>query len=116
MPHVEIKYSDNLNIDTKNIFDDIESTINQFDSSAGVCKSRAYACHEYKHTHLLLTVDLLTKPHRDETFTNNLSEELQKVVKKYLTQSLYFSLDIKYSGPYYYTGVHLVNGDTIDNI
>ncbi len=54
MPHVEIKYSDDLNIDTKNIFDDIENIINEVDSGAGICKSRAYPCSEYKYTHILV--------------------------------------------------------------
>ena len=50
MPHVEIKYSDNLDIDTKEVFDVIEGIINKKDSSAGVCKSRAYPCSEYKYS------------------------------------------------------------------
>ncbi|MEH6454097.1 MAG: hypothetical protein V7782_13775, partial [Psychromonas sp.] len=65
MPHVEIKHSDNLDIDTNKIFDAIEVIINQKDMSAGECKSRAYPCSIYKYSHILVTVSLLTKPHRD---------------------------------------------------
>lgn len=111
MPHVEIKYSDNLNLDVDEIFDVIEKTINDKDSNAGVCKSRAYPCSKYKYTHVLLTVSLLTKPHRDELFTKSLSEEIQKAIKSHFKQSLYFSLDIEYSSAYYSTNVHLVEGD-----
>ncbi|OBT08316.1 hypothetical protein A9267_11470 [Shewanella sp. UCD-FRSSP16_17] len=110
MPHVEIKYSDNLTFNTQDIFDDVEVIINQKDASAGVCKSRAYPCSEYKHTHILITISLLTKPHRDEQFTLELSAELEHAIKRHLKQSLYFSLNIEYSGAYYTTNVHQVDG------
>ena len=116
MPHVEIKYSDNLDIDINKVFDVIEQIINENDMSAGVCKSRAYPCLEYKYSHILLTVSLLTKPHRDKIFTQKLSEEIEKEVKKHLSQSLYFSLNIEYSLSYYTTNIHLVKGDKLQGI
>jgi 5-carboxymethyl-2-hydroxymuconate isomerase len=116
VPHVEIKYSDNLNIDTKAIFNAVESVINKRDSSAGVCKSRAYPCAEYKYSHLLVTISLLTKLHRDEAFTRVLSEEIERVIKAYVKQSLYFSLNIEYSQAYYTTNIHLVDGDKLQSL
>ncbi len=116
MPHVEIKYSDNLDIDTKEVFDVIESIINKKDSSAGECKSRAYPCSEYKYTHILVTISLLTKPHRDKEFTLNLSCELERAIKLHLKQSLYFSLNFEYSLAYYTTNTHRIDGDTLDDI
>lgn len=113
MPHIEIKYSDNLDIDIDKIFDVIEKTINDKDSSAGECKSRAYPCSKYKYSHILLTVSLLTKAHRDEIFTQSLSEEIQKAIKCHFKQSLYFSLNIEYSSAYYSTNIHLVEGDSL---
>ena len=116
MPHVEIKYSDNLDIDTKEIFDVIESIINKKDSSAGECKSRAYPCSEYKYSHILVSISLLTKPHRDKEFTLKLSSELERAIKLHLKQSLYFSLNIEYSQAYYTTNIHRIDGDTLDDI
>ena len=116
MPHVEIKYSDNLDIDTKQIFDDVESVINKNDSSAGECKSRAYPCSEYKYTHIIVSISLLTKPHRDKEFTLKLSSELEQAIKRYLKQSAYFSLNIEYSQAYYTTNIHCTDGDTLDDI
>ena len=113
MPHVEIKYSDNLNIDTKEIFNVIEAIINKSDASAGECKSRAYPCSEYKYSHALIVISLLTKPHRDEAFTFNLSDELERAIKRHFKQSLYFSLNIEYSQAYYTTNIHHVDGDTL---
>jgi 5-carboxymethyl-2-hydroxymuconate isomerase len=116
MPHVEIKYSDNLDIDAKEVFDVIEGIINKKDLSAGVCKSRAYPCSEYKYSHILITVSLLTKPNRDEEFTFALSRELEESIKLYIKQSVYFSLNIEYSLAYYTTNIHLVNGEILDEI
>jgi len=116
MPHVEIKYSDNLDIDPKEVFDVIEDIINKKDSSAGECKSRAYACSEYKYTHILVTISLLTKPHRDKEFTLKLSSELERAIKLHLKQSVYFSLNIEYSSAYYTTNIHRIDGDTLDDI
>jgi len=113
MPHIEIKYSDNLTIDTGAIFDDIEVIINEKDSSAGECKSRAYACSEYKYSHMLVIISLLTKPHRDKIFTHHLSLEIEKSIKVHLKQSLYFSLNIEYSQEYYTTNIHRVEGEPL---
>jgi 5-carboxymethyl-2-hydroxymuconate isomerase len=111
MPHIEIKYSDNLEIDTLKVFDAIEKVINENDNNAGECKSRAYPCSQYKYSHIIVIVSLLTKPHRDEAFTKKLSEEIETIIKSYLNQSAYFSLSIEYSKPYYTTNIHLIEGD-----
>ncbi|AQS37000.1 hypothetical protein Sps_01836 [Shewanella psychrophila] len=116
MPHVEIKYSDDLDIDTNKVFDLVEFIINSQDASAGVCKSRAYPCSQYKYPHVLIIVSLLTKPHRDQEFTNTLSEKIAKEVKKEFKQSLYFSLNIEYSTANYTTNVHLVEGDKLQSM
>lgn len=116
MPHVEIKYSDNLAFASKDVFDDIEAIINNKDASAGICKSRAYPCADYKHTHILITISLLSKPHRDDAFTLALSRELEASIKGHLKQSVYFSLNIEYSLAYYTTNVHLVEGDVLDEM
>lgn len=113
MPHVEIKYSNNLNIDIDKVFDEVERVINKNDNSAGVCKSRAYPCVEYKYSHILVTISLLKKPKRDKIFTEVLSEEIEKVIKEHLYQSAYFSLNIEYSLSYYRTNIHIVEGDKL---
>jgi len=110
MPHVEIKYSDDLEIDTKSIFDDVERVINDKDKSAGECKSRAYPCSQYKYSHILVTVSLLTKPHRDKEFTEALAIDIENAIKSHLKQSSYFSLNIEYSLDYYTTNFHSVDG------
>ena len=116
MPHVEIKYSDNVEFDMDKVFDAIEEVINKKDNSAGECKSRAYPCSQYKYAHILVTVTLLTKPHRDKIFTQKLSSEIEKVIKAHLKQSLYFSLNIEYSLNYYTTNIHSIEGDNLQRM
>lgn len=113
MPHVEIKYSDNLDVNCDKIFDVLESVINNNDEGAGECKSRAYPCSQYKYSHMLVTISLLSKPYRDREFTHKLSLEIELAVKNELKQSLYFSLNIEYSQSYYTTNTHLIDGDTL---
>lgn len=103
MPHAEIKYSNNLGIDAAKILSDIEATILRHDDGSGECKGRAYPTSEFKHSHILVSVGLLRKPHRDEEFTKALIGDLENTVKNYLSQRCFFSLSLNYSSENYVT-------------
>lgn len=103
MPHVEIKYSDNIELNINSLFDAIETTINELDSSAGMCKSRAYPAVNYKHTHIMIDVWLLSKPHRNQTFNRTLLEKLQKVIRNQAPENCYVSLQLYYRDTNYRT-------------
>lgn len=113
MPHAEIKYSDNLEIDVQKAFSLIEDIINDFDSNTGECKCRAYPSPQFKYPHVLITIAMLTKPYRDEAFTAELMQALENGLKALLTQSCYFSLQIDYSLTSYITNMHVVDGDEL---
>ena len=53
MPHLEVKYSSDIELDINCLFNQVELVINELDSSAGVCKSRAYPAKNYKHSHVM---------------------------------------------------------------
>ncbi|MGH1487291.1 MAG: hypothetical protein ACRBCI_13845 [Cellvibrionaceae bacterium] len=108
MPHCELHFSDNLNIDAKAILATVETIINAHDANALECKGRAYPASTYHHTHLKITVSLLTQPHRNKAFTQALMIDLEKEVKKALSQSCFFSLSVEYSSDYYMTNEHLI--------
>lgn len=116
MPHIEIKYSNNLTLNTNKIFNEIEKTINTHDNKAGECKARAYPCNEYKYTHIITSISLLPKEHRDKIFTENLSLDIEKIIKSHLNQSAYFTLNIEYSNEHYITNMHSVEGDKLEGI
>lgn len=108
MPHADIKYSSDLDINAEEILQTIEETILGKDTAAGACKGRAYPADEFNHTHILVTVAMLQKPHRDRAFTVSLTEELEKAIKAHLHQSCAFSLSVEYNLETYITNQHTV--------
>lgn len=108
MPHAELKYSDDLALDAAAILADIEAVISRHDGGAGACKGRAYPSSQFHHTHVLLTLSLLSKPHRDAAFTQALMGDVEAAVKAKLPQSCHFSLSLTYSDAYYVTNYHEV--------
>ena len=109
MPHAELKHSSDLDFDAQAIFKTIEDTINDHDSGSGECKCRAYPSDSFHHSHLLVEVSLLPKPHRDEAFTAALLADLEQAIKAHLKQRCYFSLLVAYSLKSYVTNEHLVD-------
>lgn len=103
MPHVEIKYSNDIDLDSQALFGRIEKEINDADPSAGACKSRAYPTDQYHHTHILVSINLLSKQHRDDAFSKNLLGEILKVVKDHVKDSCFLSLEINYQNQHYIT-------------
>lgn len=103
MPHAELKYSGDLKIDAGKMLRLIETRINDHDPEAGECKGRAYPAPIFHHTHLLVEVSMLTKPHRDAAFTKAVRDDLEQAVKACLNQRCYFSLAIRYSDDAYIT-------------
>ncbi|PIR25088.1 MAG: hypothetical protein COX62_02590 [Deltaproteobacteria bacterium CG_4_10_14_0_2_um_filter_43_8] len=108
MPHAEIKCSSDLRINFDELFSSLEKLINQHDSTAGICKCRAYLTDVFKHSHILITISMLTKPHRDENFTKKLSHDLETEIKKHLKQECYFSFLLEYNPLHYVTNFHSV--------
>lgn len=103
MPHLEIKYSADIELDVNVLFDQIESAINELDPSAGVCKSRAYPAKSYKHSHVMIEVWLLPKQHRNHAFTQALLKGLKDCVKKKVDDHCYISVQLYYRDANYVT-------------
>tara|TARA_B110000093_G_scaffold129644_1_gene138554 strand:- start:227 stop:532 length:306 start_codon:yes stop_codon:yes gene_type:complete len=81
-----------LAIEPQKVFAAIEDTINAHDSDAGYSKCRSYPAKNSNHTHLLIEVSMLTKPHRNHDFTIALRDAIETAVKVHLHQRCYFSL------------------------
>ncbi|KIC16500.1 MULTISPECIES: hypothetical protein [unclassified Leisingera] len=106
MPHAELKFSSDLDLDAEAILAEIEAVILEHDGGAGACKGRAYPTDRYHHTHITVSVALLTKPHRDEAFSKALLADLESRIKARLLQPCEFSLGLSYSTPFYVTNFH----------
>ncbi len=103
MPHVEIKYSADIEIDVRSLFNQIESAINKLDPSAGVCKSRAYPAVSYKHSHVMIDIWLLPKPHRNHIFTQSLLKKLRDCINEQVANRCYISVQLYYRDDNYAT-------------
>lgn len=107
MPHAELRFSSDMEIDADDILASIEETILRHSPEAGACKGRAYPAEIFRHTHFLANVGLLSKPGRDAAFTAALIADLETEIKKRLPQRCYFSLDVRFSGHDYVTNEHV---------
>ncbi|MDU8926264.1 hypothetical protein RXV86_02595 [Alisedimentitalea sp. MJ-SS2] len=106
MPHSELRYSSDLNLDAKALLREIEQIILRHDAGSGECKGRAYPADIFHHSHCLLSVSLLTKPHRDAVFTKALLHDLEAGLRQHLAQPCFLSLGIQYSDDNYVTTAH----------
>lgn len=103
MPHCELSFSGNLNIDAKVLLAEIEACILRHDEGAGETKGRAYPAPVFLHTHLKASVALLAKPHRNAAFTAALEKDLMEVISSRLPRPCWLSVDITFSSQTYHT-------------
>ncbi|APG45949.1 hypothetical protein [Phaeobacter porticola] len=106
MPHAEIKYSNDLELDIPAILAEIEQVILSHDDGAGDCKGRGYPTDVYHHTHVAVKVSALVKPHRDAAFSNMLLQSLKAAITARIPVACAFSIELDYFGPFYTTGQH----------
>ncbi|KIC48831.1 hypothetical protein [Tateyamaria sp. ANG-S1] len=103
MPHCDLSYSGDLNIDAKAILAEVEACILRHDDGAGQTKGRAYPAVAFLHTHMKASVALLAKPHRGAAFTAALQKELVDVISAHLPRPCWLSVDITFSSQTYHT-------------
>lgn len=108
MPHAELKYSNDLQLDPTGLLAEIEQIILRHDPAAGPCKGRAYPAPHFHHSHFLLVVSLLQKPHRNAGFSTSLMADIEAAMKVHIHQGCYFSFELVYSGSLYITNEHRV--------
>ena len=101
MPQLELKYSADLALDPTAIFTAMESTIQSLDTSAGICKSRAYPANEYLHSHAYCHINVLKKPHRNTAFMQQLHEALIEVLKNHIPKGSYYAVELDFSSTHY---------------
>ncbi len=77
MPQADLSYSSQIALDVAKILATIEEVIAVHDSGAGECKGRAHPLEQTHHTHVLLRLRMLDKPHRDDVFMQTLLGSLQ---------------------------------------
>ncbi len=103
MPHLQLNYSSDLDIDVPVILARVEDIILSHDNGSGETKGRAYPAPVFHHTHLKASVSLLPKPHRGAVFVAALQQDIVEELSAMLPRPCWLSVDITFSGPGYHT-------------
>ncbi|WP_299041837.1 hypothetical protein [uncultured Tateyamaria sp.] len=103
MPHCELSYSSDLDIDAQAILAEVEACILRHDGDAGDTKGRAYPAPVFHHSNMKASVALLSKPHRGAAFTAALQKDLVTLIAAHLPRPCWLSVDITYSTSTYHT-------------
>jgi hypothetical protein len=101
MPQVDIYNASSHPMDFISIFKDIENTILLADSGAGQCKSRGHAIHCAVPSHVLVSIGLLQKKHRDKVFMDALTKKLLQVMSSHVTSDVFISVNLYFLSPSY---------------
>tara|TARA_R110002094_G_scaffold2426_4_gene10000 strand:+ start:1300 stop:1641 length:342 start_codon:yes stop_codon:yes gene_type:complete len=107
MPHAELKFSSDLNMDVDALLRKVERIILSHDKGSGECKGRAYPTDIFHHSHCLLEISMLPKTHRNPAFTKALLRDLETELRRHLDQRCFLSLGIRYSDENYVTTEHV---------
>ncbi|MEM8578037.1 MAG: hypothetical protein AAGF60_09325 [Pseudomonadota bacterium] len=103
MPHAELKYSAELDIDAGALLREVERILLQRDPGAGDCKGRAYPAAAAHHPNVLLEVSMLPKAHRDDAWLAALQTELAEALRPALPRPCWLSIELRFSGRHYLT-------------
>jgi len=103
MPHCDLHYSDDLDLDPVALLREVEAVVLRHDPGAGETKGRAYPAAHALHTHMKVTLSLLSKPHRDAAFVAALQKDVRALLAPVLPRPCWLSVDITFSTPNYTT-------------
>lgn len=76
MPQADLFFTADQTIAPVDTLLAIEQVIGAFDSGAGACKGRAHRIADFHHSHILLSLSMLPKDHRDAAFAEELGKRL----------------------------------------
>ncbi|MBB3992584.1 hypothetical protein GGR95_000203 [Sulfitobacter undariae] len=107
MPQADLSYSAHLDIDAAAILATVEQIISAHDDRAGDCKGRAFPVADTHHTHALLRLRMLRKPHRNEAFMQTLLEALQTALNPMFPAPCIIGVELGFLEPYYGSVTHV---------
>ena len=106
MPHAEIKYTSDIQIDFKTLMSDIEEIILGLDPSSGACKGRAQKVDEYHHSHINIEIRLFATKHRDSALLNELINRVDFKVKSFLKKAAHVTVKLEFTPLTYLTSFY----------
>ena len=106
MPHVDIKYASDIQIDFKTLLSDIEEIILDLDPTSGACKGRAVRVDEYHHSHINIEITLFANKHRDIDLLNELINRIDSRAKSSLKKATHVTVKLEFTPLTYLTGFY----------
>ncbi len=103
MPHADIKYTSDIQIDVKTLMSDIEEIILDLDPTSGACKGRALKVDEYHHSHINIEIRLFATKHRDSTLLNELMDRVESRAKSLLKKAAHVTVKLEFTPLTYLT-------------
>ena len=94
MPHADIKYTADIQIDLKTLMSDIEEIILDLDPTSGACKGRALKVDEYHHSHINIEIRLFATKHRDIDLLNELINRVDSRAKALLKKAAHVTVKL----------------------
>lgn len=64
---------------------------------------KAYMVSDYLHSHVILSIKVLCKAHRDDKFMRALLGQIEMVITPVLPRDCFYSIDLDFVGDYYLT-------------
>ena len=83
MPHTDMEYTSDIQIDFKTLLSDIEEIILDLDPTSGACKGRALKVDEFHHSHINIEITLFATKHRDIDLLNELINRVDSKTKSF---------------------------------
>ena len=106
MPHADIKYTCDIQIDFKSLLSDIEEIILDLDPTSGACKGRALKVEEYNHSHINIEIRLFATKHRDVNLLNELIIRIDNKAKSLLQKAAHVTVKLEFTPLTYLTGFY----------
>ena len=106
MPHTDIKYTSDIQIDLKTLLSDIEEIILDLDPTSGACKGRALKVDEFHHSHITIEITLFATKHRDIDLLNELINRVDSKAKSFLKKATHVTVTLAFTPLTYLTGFY----------
>ena len=106
MPHADIKYTSDIQIDFKSLMLDIEKIILDLDPTSGACKGRALKIDEYHHSHINIEIRMFATKHRNIGLLNELINRVDQRAKTCLKKAAHVTVKLEFTPLTYLTGFH----------
>lgn len=101
MPQADLHYTADQSLNAPALLAEIERIIHANDDTSGYCKGRGHRIEAFHHSHLLLRLSMLPKPHRDADYARDLGAKLATALQTQATAPCAVNVQIRFDLEHY---------------